>query len=153
MPKLDSHAVTNKTIFLGNNEVQVDMVSVEAGRKLGIGAVLYRIISSGDLGRVTNISWQEIDVTDEQTGAVNKTINNTPIHFPAGILLENLDNSEGADPKVFKADVLISGKVRADMTFFALDAGPALLTPYAKDLLRRTGIIPINVTDISRQDN
>jgi hypothetical protein len=150
MGEIKSHVVSNATLFMGDNFFQQENVRLAAGKKYQRGLLLYR--SSFILVPVTSFGSKRIDVSDDQDGSVMVDIPQTTEEQPMAILAEELDNSAGLAEKTFPTRVLISGRVRSDMLYIDAEVNNKM-NPYRQDVLRQTGIIPINVTDISRQDN
>jgi hypothetical protein len=154
MAEIKSHAVTNKSLFLGNNEFETGILTVLAGITVPAGAFLSRDKTSQKFSAAVNTEDIEIDVPDGDGGTEAVAIPGVPINYPVAINPVEIKNAAGAPADIsFRA--LIFGKVRADMLSRSADGETfdAPVTERDRDLLRSYGIIAVDVKDISRQDN
>jgi hypothetical protein len=117
--------VTNRVLMLGDNNFQSGKITLAAGATLPAGAVLKR--SGGD-----TITYAVATNADEYAGV-------NPLE---------IKNDTGAE-KVFGFRALMDGRVRLDM----VKVSDAELTATDIDKLRKIGILPIKVTDLSVKDN
>jgi hypothetical protein len=144
MAEIKSHTVTNKALFLGDNEYETGLLTVSAGGTVPAGALLKRV--NGKFSPVVNTSPVEINVGD--TGTKNVPIPGVPADIPVAVNPVEIKNPGGAAVDIpFRA--LVAGKVRADM----LSVNGQPVTEAQSDMLRSYGILPRKVTDISRLDN
>jgi hypothetical protein len=144
MAEIKSHAVTNKALFLGDNEYETGLLTVSAGGTVPVGALLKR--ADGKFSPVANTNPVEINVGD--TSAINIPVPGLPADIPVAVNPVEIKNpGEAAADIPFRA--LVAGKVRADM----LSVNGQPITEAQSDMLRSYSILPRKVTDISRLDN
>jgi hypothetical protein len=144
MPEIKSHTVTNKALFLGDNEYETGLLTVPATGTVPAGALLKR--ENGKFSPVVNTSPVEINVGDTDT--VNVPVPGVPADIPVAVNPIEISNPGNAAADIpFRA--LVAGKVRADM----LSVNGQPITDAQSDMLRSYGILPRKVTDISRLDN
>ena len=124
MDGVNVNNVTSKVILLGDNNFHSGKITIAAGAKLAAGAVLKRGAAQDEFAIATS--------SDEYV-AVNPF---------------EIENKTGA-PKVFGFRACVYGRVRMDM----LRIGPATVTAADVDRLRKVGILPMKVTDLSQLDN
>jgi len=116
--------VTSRVLMLGDNNFSSGKITLAAGATLVAGAVLKR--GSG------NIEFAVATSADEYA-ALNPF---------------EIKNETGAS-KVFGFRALMDGRVREDM----LRVGANTATVADIDKLRKIGILPVKVTDLSHLDN
>jgi hypothetical protein len=116
--------VTSRVLMLGDNNFSSGKITLAAGATLVAGAVLKRGTGNVEFATATS--------TDEYA-AVNPF---------------EIKNETGA-AKVFGFRALMDGRVRKDM----LRVGNAAATVADIDKLRKVGILPVKVTDLSHLDN
>jgi len=117
--------VTSRVVMLGDNHFQSGKITIAAGATLAAGAVLKR-------AGADTITFA-IATTADDYAAVN------PFEI----------KNETANSKVFGFRPCMDGRVREDMT----KVSGANLTAADIDKLRKVGILPIKVTDLSVTDN
>lgn len=117
--------VTNRVVMLGDNNFQSGKISLAGGATLAAGTVLKR--SGSD-----TITFAVATASDE-FAAVNPF---------------DLDNP-GTETKVLGFRPILDGRVRQDM----VKVNGAELTAADIDKLRKVGILPMKVTDLSQKDN
>jgi hypothetical protein len=144
MADIKSRAVTNKALFLGDNEYETGVLTIPATGTVPAGALLKR--ENGKFAPVVNTSPVEINVGDTDT--VNVPVPGVPADIPVAVNPIEISNPGNAAADIpFRA--LVAGKVRADM----LSVNGQPITDAQSDMLRSYGILPRKVTDISRLDN
>lgn len=116
--------VTSRVLMLGDNNFRSAKITLAANATLVAGAVLKR-------GTDDN-SFDVASITDDYA-AVNPF---------------EIKNNSGAS-KVFGFRALMNGRVREDM----LRVGSAIVSVADIDKLRKVGILPMKVTDLSHLDN
>ena len=118
---METRKVENRSLFQGNNEFETGILTADAGATIPAGAFLKRN-SNGKFSVVT-------DTGSETPVAVN------PVE---------LKNPGAASADIpFRA--LIGGKVRQDM----LSVNGEAITDAEGDMIRKYGIVPKKVTDLS----
>jgi hypothetical protein len=117
--------VTNKVVMLGDNNFVSGKIEIAAGASLAAGTVLKR--SGAD-----TITFATATSADEYA-AVNPF---------------DLENKT-SEAKVCGFRPIMDGRVRQDM----VKVNGAELTAADIDKLRKVGILPIRVTDLSQKDN
>jgi hypothetical protein len=117
--------VTSKVVMLGDNNFQSGKITLAAGAALPAGAVLKR---SG-----SDTSTFAAAASADEYAAVNPF---------------EIKNETGAE-KVFGFRPVMDGRVRQDM----VKVSGADLTAADIDKLRKVGILPVKVTDLSVKDN
>jgi hypothetical protein len=124
MDGVNVNNVTSKVVLLGDNNFYSGKITLAAGAKLAAGAILKRGATQDEYAVATSV--------DEYT-AVNPF---------------EIENKTAA-PKVFGFRACVDGRVRMDM----LRVGAATVTNADIDKLRKIGILPVKVTDLSHLDN
>jgi hypothetical protein len=147
MAEVKTHVVTNKSLFLGNNEFESGILTVPVGKTVPAGALLKRV--SGGFSAVVNTNTLEITVPDGE-GTQNVPIPGVPIDYPIAVNPEEVKNDGSTVNIPIRA--LISGKVRADMLKKNATEDYTFEDPVNVndlDLIRSFGIIAVKVTDVS----
>jgi hypothetical protein len=140
MGEVNIRKVENKIFLLGNNEYETGVLTVPAGGKVPIGALLKR--TAGKFAPVTDTSPVEINVAD--SGTANVPVPGVPAEIPVAVNPADIENPGSSTADIpFRA--LIGGRVRRDM----LSVAGNPITDDQADMLRSYGIIPKKVTDIS----
>ena len=116
--------VTSKVVLLGDNNFHAGKITLAAGAKLASGAILKRGSEENEFTEATSA---------DEYAAVNPF---------------EIENKTGAS-KVFGIRACMDGRVRMDM----LRVGTATVTAADVDRLRKVGILPMKVTDLSHLDN
>jgi hypothetical protein len=148
MPEIKSHTVTNKALFLGDNEFETGLLTVPAETTVPVGALLKRAgdkfapvvdtdTTPGTPGTPSNGGGWTAEPTDPIPGDVPVAVN--PVEI----------KNSGGSPADIPFRALVAGKVRADM----LSVNGQPITEAQSDMLRAYGILPRKVTDIYRLDN
>jgi hypothetical protein len=144
MPEVKVHHPESKTLFLGNNEFETNVLTVPASTTVPTGALLKRV--NDKFAPVADTSFIQIDVGDSTSK--NVSVPGIPKDIPVAVNPTEITNSSNASVDMpFRA--LISGKVREDM----LSIGGQPITKAQADMLRVYGIIPRRLNDISRTEN
>jgi len=117
--------ITNRVIMLGDNHYVSAKITLAANTTLAQGTVLKR-------GGADTITFDVATAADEYS-AIN------PFEI----------KNETAAPKVFGFEALMDGRVRGDL----IKVNGAPLTAADIDKLRKVGILPSKVTDLSVLDN
>lgn len=125
MGGMKTENVTSRVLMLGDNHFQSGKITLAAGATLVAGAVLKR-----DGGDTLTFA---AAVSADEYAALNPF---------------EIKNETGA-AKVFGFRPLMDGRVREDM----IRVGAANVTAADIDKLRKVGILPIKVTDLSIPDN
>jgi hypothetical protein len=121
MGEINIRPVENKIFFLGDNEFEPGILKVPASGTVPLGAFLFRD-------------------TDGKFAAVTNTGTQTPLAVnPAEI------KNAAAAPAEIPFRAMIAGRVRFDL----LSVNGGVITDAQADMIRRYGIIPKKVTDIS----
>jgi hypothetical protein len=116
--------VASRVVMLGGNHFQSAKITVAANTKIAAGVVLKRGSDAVEF---------EAAESGDDFAAVNPF---------------ELDNETGA-AKVMGFRALLDGRVRADM--LTIDGAPIAVADI--DKLRKIGILPVKVTDLSHLDN
>jgi len=116
--------VTSRVLMLGDNNFSSGKITLAAGATLVAGAVLKRGAGNVEFAVATSA---------DDYAAVN------PFEI----------KNETGNSKVFGFRALMDGRVRADM----LRVGENTATVADIDKLRKVGILPVKVTDLSHLDN
>jgi hypothetical protein len=132
----------NKALLLGDNFFEGGSISVDAGDEIKEGAFLKRT-SGHTFDLVTDTDPFEADVSGTET-----PIPGTSNDVPSAVLITGVKN-EGSAARLFSIRPCIAGRLRADL----LHVNGIQATPEQIDLIRRTGIVPVYVNDVSRLDN
>ena len=116
--------VSNRVLMLGDNNFSAGKITLATGATLVAGAVLKRGAGPAEF---------EVAAANNEYAAVNpfEIVNDT------------------AAAKTFGFRALMDGRVREDM----LRVGAATVTVADVDKLRKIGILPVKVTDLSQLDN
>jgi len=117
--------VTNKVVMLGDNNFVSGKITIGAGVTLAAGTVLKR-------AGTDTITFAPATTADEYAAVNPFDIENTT-----------------AEAKVCGFRPIMDGRVRQDM----VKVNGAELTAADIDKLRKVGILPIRVTDLSQKDN
>ena len=128
MPGMKAHDVVNKALLLGDNHFETGAINLAAGAEIKEGAFLKRGTGKYFL-KVTTTSGDDAEE-------------------PVAILAVGIKN-EGSAATDISIRACIDGKVRADL----LNVDGTQATSAQIDLIRKYGIVPIYVTDVSRSDN
>jgi len=125
MPGVKTENVTSKVVMLGDNHFQSGKITLDPNTTLAAGAILKR---AG-----TDTESFELAAAADDYAAIN------PFEI----------KNETSATKVFGFRPLMDGRVRLDM----VNIGGVALTGADIDKLRKVGILPLKVTDLSKLDN
>jgi hypothetical protein len=138
MDGMQATVYENKALLLGDNFFEGGSISVAAEAEIKEGAFLKRT-SGHTFELVTNTDPFEVDSTP---------IPGTSNDVPAAVLVTGVKNT-GAGTAVVGIRPCIAGRLRADL----LHVNGTAATPEQIDLIRKAGIVPVYVNDVSRLDN
>jgi hypothetical protein len=142
MDGMQTTVYENKALLLGDNFFESGSISVAANTEIKAGAFLKR--TSGHTFELV----VDTDPFEADVGGTPTPVPGTSVDVPSAVLITGVKN-DGNAARVFGIRPCIAGRLRADLLH--VNGTPA--TPEQIDLIRKTGLVPVYVNDISRLDN